>query len=85
LFVTDGISEVPNADDEESGLDRLEELIRKNASRPLAELWELIMDDVNRHGVQQDDQTLLLLRVLAQRAWVAGRMRVTVDIMTLPD
>jgi serine phosphatase RsbU (regulator of sigma subunit) len=65
-FVRDRrISEVPNADDEEFGLDRLEELIRKNASRPLAELWELIMDDVNRHGVQQDDQTLLLLRVLA--------------------
>jgi hypothetical protein len=27
-------------------------------------LWELIMGEVKRHGVQQDDQTLLLLRVL---------------------
>jgi hypothetical protein len=39
-------------------------LLRNNAERPLPELWELIMGEVKRHGVQQDDQTLLLLRVL---------------------
>jgi serine phosphatase RsbU (regulator of sigma subunit) len=64
LMVTDGISEVPNADDEEFGFDRLEQLLRQNAARPLPELWALIMGEVKRHGVQQDDQTLLLLRVL---------------------
>ena len=64
LMMTDGISEVPNASDEEFGLDRLELLLRNNAGQPLPQLWELIMAEVNRHGVQQDDQTLLLLRVL---------------------
>jgi serine phosphatase RsbU (regulator of sigma subunit) len=63
-MMTDGISEVPDASDEEFGLDRLELLLRKNAGQPLPQLWELIMDEVKRHGVQQDDQTLLLLRVV---------------------
>jgi len=64
LMMTDGISEVPNASDEEFGLDRLELLLRNNAGQPLPQLWDLIMSDVKRHGVQQDDQTLLLLRVV---------------------
>jgi hypothetical protein len=64
LMMTDGISEVPNASDEEFGLDRLELLLRNNAGQPLRQLWELIMGEVERHGVQQDDQTLLLLRVV---------------------
>jgi serine phosphatase RsbU (regulator of sigma subunit) len=64
LMMTDGISEVPNASDEEFGLDRLELLLRNNAGQPLPQLWELIMGEVKRHGVQQDDQTLLLLRVV---------------------
>jgi serine phosphatase RsbU (regulator of sigma subunit) len=64
LMMTDGISEVPNASDEEFGLDRLERLLGNNAGQPLAQLWALIMGEVKRHGVQQDDQTLLLLRVV---------------------
>ena len=63
LMMTDGISEVPDAKDDEFGLDRLEQLLRKNAAQPLPQLWELLMGEVKRHGVQQDDQTLLLLRV----------------------
>jgi hypothetical protein len=64
LMLTDGISEVPDANDEEFGLNHLEQLLRQNAAEPLPEVWELIMGEVQRHGVQQDDQTLLLLRVL---------------------
>jgi serine phosphatase RsbU (regulator of sigma subunit) len=64
LMLTDGISEVPNANDEEFGLMRLEQLLRQNAAKPLPQLWQLIMGEVKGHGVQQDDQTLLLLRVL---------------------
>ena len=64
LMVTDGISEVTNANDDELGLDRLERMLRDNAAEPLPRLWELIMAEVKRHGVQQDDQTMLLLRVL---------------------
>jgi hypothetical protein len=64
LMITDGISEVPDARDDEFGLDRLEQLLRDNAGQPLPQLWESIMGEVKRYGVQQDDQTLLLLRVL---------------------
>jgi len=35
LMLTDGISEVPNANDEEFGLDRLEQLLRPHAARPV--------------------------------------------------
>jgi hypothetical protein len=63
LMISDGISEVPDENDEEFGLDRLERLLGKNAAQPLPQLWELIMGEVKRHGMQQDDQTLLLLRV----------------------
>ena len=62
-MLTDGISEVPDANDEEFGLDRLEQLLRQNAALPLPRLWESIMGEVKRHGMHQDDQTMLLLRV----------------------
>ncbi len=58
-MMTDGISEVPDENNEEFGLYRLEQLLRKNSAQPLPQLWELIMGEVDRHGVQQDDQTLL--------------------------
>ncbi|MDD5543471.1 MAG: PP2C family protein-serine/threonine phosphatase [Acidobacteriia bacterium] len=64
LMLTDGISEVPNAKDEDFGLARLEQLLVHNAARPLQQLCECIMTEVKHHGTQQDDQTLLLLRVL---------------------
>jgi Stage II sporulation protein E (SpoIIE) len=64
LMLTDGISEVPNAKDEDFGLARLEQLLVQNATRPLQQLSEFIMNEVTHHGPQQDDQTLLLLRVL---------------------
>jgi len=64
LMVTDGITEVANARDEEFGLTRLQELLTRNATRALPEIWDLIMGEVRQYGPQQDDQSLLLLRVL---------------------
>jgi len=64
LMLTDGISEVPNANDEEFGLDHLEQLLSQHAAQPLAQVWDVIMREVKQHGAQQDDQTLLLIRVL---------------------
>lgn len=63
LMLTDGVSEVPNEKDEEFGLTRLAQLLVQFASQPLPEIWELIMKEVRQHGKQQDDQTLLLVRV----------------------
>jgi Stage II sporulation protein E (SpoIIE) len=64
LMVTDGITEVANARDEEFGLTRLQELLAKHAIRALPEIWDIIMREVRRYGLQEDDQSLLLLRVL---------------------
>lgn len=64
LVLSDGISEVRNHSDEEFGLPRLEQLLMQYAAEPLPRIWELIMEHVRHHGLQQDDQTLLLLRVL---------------------
>jgi sigma-B regulation protein RsbU (phosphoserine phosphatase) len=64
LMVTDGISEVPNAQDEEFGLERLGQLLTQHAAEPLPEIWERIVQRVRQHGLQQGDQTLLLIRVL---------------------
>lgn len=64
MMVTDGITEVANARDEEFGLTRLQELLTQHATRALPEIWDLIMREVRQYGLQQDDQSLLLLRVL---------------------
>jgi sigma-B regulation protein RsbU (phosphoserine phosphatase) len=64
LMVTDGITEVTNARDEEFGLTRLQDLLTRHATRALPEIWDLIMREVRQYGLQQDDQSLLLLRVL---------------------
>ena len=65
LMLTDGISEVANDRDEEFGLARLEQLLIQHAAEPpLPDIWERIVERVRQHGLQQDDQTLLLIRVL---------------------
>jgi Stage II sporulation protein E (SpoIIE) len=64
LMVTDGITEVANAKDEEFGRTRLQELLTRYATRALPEISDLIMREVRQYGLQQDDQSLLLLRVL---------------------
>jgi serine phosphatase RsbU (regulator of sigma subunit) len=64
LMLTDGVTEVANERDEEFGLERLEQLLSQGAAQPLSRIWELIMSAVKEHGMQRDDQSLLLLRVL---------------------
>jgi hypothetical protein len=61
-LVTDGFTEVFDANDAELGLDPLKETIRAHASRPLSEIAERIISLSRDYGVQQDDQTLLLIR-----------------------
>lgn len=63
LMLTDGISEVPNDRDEDFGLARLAQLLTQYAAQPLPHICELILKEVGQHGAQQDDQTLLLVRV----------------------
>jgi Stage II sporulation protein E (SpoIIE) len=63
LMLTDGISELPNEKNEEFGLVHLEKLMTEYATQSLPHIWQLMMEQVHQHGLQQDDQTLLLVRV----------------------
>jgi serine phosphatase RsbU (regulator of sigma subunit) len=65
LMLTDGILEVRNDKEEEFGLNRLEELLMRCAEQPLSDIYELIMEKVREYGAQEDDQTVLLVRVLS--------------------
>jgi hypothetical protein len=62
-LVTDGFTEVFDASDSELGLDPLKETIRAHASQPLSDIVERIVNVSRSYGVQQDDQTVLLIRV----------------------
>src|SRR5215469_2938103 len=63
LLLTDGITDVVNERDEEFGLPRLEQLVNQHAAQGLSKIWDVIMEEVKQHGAQQDDQSLLLLRI----------------------
>ena len=63
ILLTDGLTEVWDNADQEFGAERIEALIIENADKPLSQLYRLIIDAVQRHGTQMDDQTLLLARV----------------------
>jgi serine phosphatase RsbU (regulator of sigma subunit) len=65
LMLTDGILEVYNDKEEEFGLNRVEELLKRCAEQPLSHIYELIMEKVRGHGAQGDDQTVLLVRILS--------------------
>ncbi len=62
-IVTDGLIEVMDGRDRELGLEAIEAELVAGASEPLPALLERIVARSRRHGRQQDDQTLLLLRV----------------------
>lgn len=64
---TDGVSEAMNLQDEEYGEERLEKLLLENRDKSAAELFDLVMDDVNSFtggAPQHDDITLVIYRFL---------------------
>jgi sigma-B regulation protein RsbU (phosphoserine phosphatase) len=65
LFVvlTDGLTEVFDRREQEFGLDRLKALVAAHGDGPLDVLERRIFDAVRAHGPQQDDQSLLLVRM----------------------
>jgi serine phosphatase RsbU (regulator of sigma subunit) len=65
VLVTDGVVEAADGQEAEFGFERLEQILCDLAERPLAEIFEAVLAAVTRHGAQQDDQSLLLIRALA--------------------
>jgi hypothetical protein len=68
VLFTDGLTEVRDRGGEELGEERFVELVRAHAHEPLAELQAALLDAVRAFGTQDDDQTLLVARVVAPPA-----------------
>jgi serine phosphatase RsbU (regulator of sigma subunit) len=64
-LVTDGLIETSNQIDDEFGLQRLEQLLLQNASRPLPDIFDALIAAVSAFGPQKDDRTVLLVRISA--------------------
>jgi serine phosphatase RsbU (regulator of sigma subunit) len=65
VLCTDGIVEAMNDESQQFGQSRLEEIIRENASAPVAEVVRLIGESVELHYVGEsppDDLTILAAR-----------------------
>jgi hypothetical protein len=64
-LLTDGLPEVEDANNEQFGLERIGNIVARNADGPLANLTEMLFALVRQHGSQNDDETLVLVRVNA--------------------
>ena len=62
-IISDGLTEVFDAGDDEFGLDRVKNAIRANAMQPLQTIADRVIRLTREHGPQSDDQTILLIRV----------------------
>jgi hypothetical protein len=61
-LITDGLTEVFDARDEQFGMDAVKQLLASSAALPLAEIADRLVAAARLHGAQFDDQTLLLIR-----------------------
>jgi sigma-B regulation protein RsbU (phosphoserine phosphatase) len=65
VLYTDGITEAIDADEEEFGEARLEDLVLQNASCPAQQLTELIIETATAfatEAVAVDDETLVVIK-----------------------
>ena len=62
VLLTDGLTEVFDAKQNEMGIEPVKKVLRENAQRPLPEIFEAIRNVALKFGKQDDDQTLLLVR-----------------------
>jgi sigma-B regulation protein RsbU (phosphoserine phosphatase) len=63
VLVTDGLLETGEDQDADCGLERLSETVRRLSDQPVAEIVEAIYGHARQDGPQQDDQTILLVRI----------------------
>jgi phosphoserine phosphatase RsbU/P len=60
---TDGITEAHNGEDEEFGLDRLIDLVRRNRDKPAQEIVSTVLNAVEMWGrVGEDDRTVVIVK-----------------------
>jgi serine phosphatase RsbU (regulator of sigma subunit) len=61
-LLTDGLPEVEDANNGQFGLERIGEIIARNADGPLTDLTETLFAAARQFGRQTDDETLVLVR-----------------------
>ena len=61
-LITDGLTEVFDARDRELGMEGVKRVLAASASLPLRAIADRVVAAARAHGVQIDDQTLLLIR-----------------------
>ena len=64
IFVTDGITETSNKQDEEFGMEKIKKIILNNRHDKLSHIYEKINNKLALYGKQKDDQSILLIRCL---------------------
>lgn len=64
VILTDGLFEVMDAKDRELGFDEIVATVERHAEAPLEDIHDRIVEQARRYGPQQDDQSLLLVRVI---------------------
>jgi serine phosphatase RsbU (regulator of sigma subunit) len=64
VLLTDGLLEVLNAANEPFGMARFKSRLRERAEKPLPDLSRALLDEARSFGVQNDDQSLLLARII---------------------
>ena len=70
ILLTDGLVEVFDDAGRELGFERVKATLAEVADRPLAEVAQHVLTGARAHGIQTDDQSLLLIR---RRASAASR------------
>lgn len=65
LVYTDGIVEVFGPEGEQFGYDRIAQILAQHGRRPLPDIYATLLSAAAAHGPQFDDQTVLLVRVIA--------------------
>jgi serine phosphatase RsbU (regulator of sigma subunit) len=65
VLVTDGVVETGEDRDAAHGFAKLSEIVRALADRPLPEIAAAVNAEVARHGAQEDDRTVLLIRAVS--------------------
>jgi sigma-B regulation protein RsbU (phosphoserine phosphatase) len=62
LVLTDGLTEVFDAQDDEFGMERVKVVLKRHARQPLAEIELKLLAAARAHGTPHDDQSLILIR-----------------------
>lgn len=75
LVLSDGLTEVFNAEGQEFGLERVKQVVIELSGSSLQSLFDAVMSRVRAHGPQVDDQTLLLVRCCSGADAGAGPIR----------